>query len=203
MIHRMLFLLIALGYAIALFLFALYGRYKAVPANKWSFGSFELPLSFSYRRLFLLSLLGLYFEMLMIRWLSSEIRIFAYYKNFVLIACFLGFGLGAALCRRRVHTIATALPIVFFSVFVAAPIPGMHDAVVSLTTLVGMTSQTQIWGIATPDRTAYGALVLAIVAVAPLFMCIALTFVPLGQMVGSMLETASHGPRAYTINVVG
>ena len=31
-----------------------------------------------------------------------KIRIFAYFKNFVLIACYLGFGLGCYLCRRRV-----------------------------------------------------------------------------------------------------
>ena len=87
----------------------------------------------------------------MIRWLSSEGRIFAYYKNFVLIACFLGFGLGCALCRRRVHPIATAIPMLFFAVPVAAPFSGMHDAVTDLTTLIGMTSQVQIWEIATPD----------------------------------------------------
>jgi hypothetical protein len=38
------------------------------------------------------SLLTLFLEMTLIRWVSSEVRIFAYFKNFVLIACFLGFG---------------------------------------------------------------------------------------------------------------
>ncbi|HVH89736.1 MAG TPA: hypothetical protein VM912_23670 [Terriglobales bacterium] len=202
MIHRMLFAVTVTGYAIAFFLFSLYAGRKSTP-DKTSFASLELPFPFACRRLFVLSVLGLFFEMLMIRWLSSEIRIFAYYKNFVLIACFLGFGLGAALCRRRVHPLATAVPIVFFAVLVAAPIPGLHDAVVNLTTLVGMTSQTQIWEIATPDSVAYGALALAIVAVAPLFACVVLTFVPFGQIIGSMLETAPRGPRGYTINVIG
>ena len=47
--------------------------------------------------LVLSSVLGLYLELLLIRWISSEIRIFAYFKNFVLIACFLGFGLAEPL----------------------------------------------------------------------------------------------------------
>src|SRR5260370_40511030 len=145
MIHPMLFLVVALGYAIAFFLLSLYTETRNSEESKVSFGSFELPIVFSYWRLFVLSLLGLYFEMLMIRWLSSEIRIFAYYKNLVLIACFLGFGLGCALCRRRVHPLATAVPLLFFTVFVAAPLPGMHNAVVNLTTLIGATSQVQIW----------------------------------------------------------
>jgi len=48
---------------------------------------------FSWRNLGLWSFLSLFLELLMIRWISSEILIFAYFKNFVLIACFLGFGL--------------------------------------------------------------------------------------------------------------
>jgi len=54
---------------------------------------------FSYSRLVLISLLGLFLELLMIRWISSEIPIFAYFKNFVLIACYLSFGLGCYLSR--------------------------------------------------------------------------------------------------------
>src|SRR5215470_4241901 len=47
-------------------------------------------------QLFVLSFLALYFELIVIRWLSSEIRIFAYLKNLPLIASFLGLGLGCA-----------------------------------------------------------------------------------------------------------
>jgi hypothetical protein len=203
MVHPMLFLVVALGYAIAFFLLGLYTTAKDPKERRTSFGAFELPLAFSYRQLFVLSLLGLFLEMLMIRWLSSEIRIFAYYKNFVLIACFLGFGLGCALCHRRAHPIATAVPILFFTVLVAAPIPGMHDAMANLTTLIGMTSQTQIWDITSSSSLSYTALAVAIVAVAPVFACVVFAFVPLGQVVGAMLETAPRGPLAYTVNVVG
>src|SRR5689334_3692613 len=55
------------------------------------------------RDLALWSFVALFLEILMIRWISSEIRIFAYFKNFVLIACYLGFGLGCYLCRRAVN----------------------------------------------------------------------------------------------------
>jgi spermidine synthase len=54
-------------------------------------------------RLTLVSALALFIELALIRYLGSEIRIFAYYKNLVLIACFLGFGVGflrAAACPR-------------------------------------------------------------------------------------------------------
>jgi hypothetical protein len=203
MVHPMLFLVVVVGYAIAFSLLALYTEVSRGEKERISFGSFELPLAFGYGRLLTFSLLGLFFEMLMIRWLSSEIRIFAYYKNFVLIACFLGFGLGAALCRRRVHPIAMAVPILFFAVLVAAPIPGTHDAITNLTGLVGMTSQAQIWDVAVSDSLSYTALAVAIIAVAPLFAAVVFTFVPIGQVVGAMLETAPRGPLGYTINVAG
>lgn len=47
--------------------------------------------------LFIISLLSLYFELVVIRWLSSEIRILAYFKNIPLMACLFGLGLGMAL----------------------------------------------------------------------------------------------------------
>jgi hypothetical protein len=43
----------------------------------------------------------LFLEFFFIRWLGASIRILAYFSNFVLISCFLGFGLGCLLKRRR------------------------------------------------------------------------------------------------------
>jgi spermidine synthase len=44
--------------------------------------------------LFVASFLALYFELVVIRYLSTEIRVFAYLKNLALIASFFGIGLG-------------------------------------------------------------------------------------------------------------
>src|SRR5213593_3789592 len=49
--------------------------------------------------LFLASFLALYFELVVIRYLSTEIRIFAYLKNLALVASFFGIGLGMILGR--------------------------------------------------------------------------------------------------------
>ena len=50
----------------------------------------------TFRELFLLSFIALFLELAIIRWLSSEIRIFAYFKNLPLMATFLDFGRGFA-----------------------------------------------------------------------------------------------------------
>src|SRR5579862_8565104 len=44
--------------------------------------------------LFLVSFASLYIEILLIRWIGTEVRLFAYFQNLTLVACFLGFGLG-------------------------------------------------------------------------------------------------------------
>ncbi len=49
-------------------------------------------------------------ELALIRWTSSQIRIFAYFNNVVLICAFLGVGLGAALGRRYPGLVHLLLP---------------------------------------------------------------------------------------------
>ena len=51
--------------------------------------------------LFLVSALGLFVELMFIRWVASEVRVVAFYKNFALIAAFLGLGIGFAIARRE------------------------------------------------------------------------------------------------------
>src|SRR3984893_12786814 len=47
--------------------------------------------------LLLANFLALYFELVVIRYLSTEVRVFAYLKNLALIASFFGIGLGMVL----------------------------------------------------------------------------------------------------------
>ncbi len=51
-------------------------------------------------RLFTLSFVALFLELLLIRWAPSVVRQVAYYANLLLISSFLGLGWGALACRR-------------------------------------------------------------------------------------------------------
>jgi hypothetical protein len=53
----------------------------------------------SHFELLLISFVALFLELVVIRWLSTEIRIFAYFKNLPLMAAFLGFGIGCYFYR--------------------------------------------------------------------------------------------------------
>ena len=50
--------------------------------------------------LFLVSSVGLFLELAVIRWLSAEVRLFSYFKNLPMLAAFLGLAIGFALVRR-------------------------------------------------------------------------------------------------------
>jgi len=52
-------------------------------------------------RIFLISFTMLFFELLCIRWIPSYIRYLSYFNNFILMASFLGIGLGMLSARRK------------------------------------------------------------------------------------------------------
>src|SRR5687767_11075592 len=49
-------------------------------------------------------------ELALIRWMSGQIRLFAYLNNLILIGCFLGMGLGVAIGSRKPGFIHWSLP---------------------------------------------------------------------------------------------
>jgi len=165
----------------------------------------EIPVqdlgSFSYRQLALVSFLGLFVEMLMIRWVSSEVRVFAYFKNFVLVACFLGFGLGCYLCRRRVQLSAIIAPLLLLTVLLKSPISPLRRTMSALPQLLGGGVEVHVWGVPAAP-TSWGGMLLAMAVVVPLFAVIATTFIPFGQLVGWYLENAPNGVGAYSLNVL-
>lgn len=69
-------------------------------------------------RLFLASFVALYFEVLIIRYLASEIRVFAYLKNVPLVASFFGIGLGMIFgkCPERLRR---WFPAIFAALFLS------------------------------------------------------------------------------------
>jgi SAM-dependent methyltransferase len=174
-------------------------------ARNWLDFSVEALGGFSYVKLALVSIFGLFLEMLLIRWVSCEIRIFAYFKNFVLIACYLGFGLGCYLCRRRIHLLAMLVPLVLLTFLIELPWPSLRYMVDRLPACVGIFGDVDIWGVPkTPiDGQSLLALATAIAFMVPIFALLTFVFIPVGQFVGWYLEKAPHGILGYTVNILG
>src|SRR5438046_743974 len=162
-------------------------------AEKWEFSPQGLG-GFSWRQLALWSLLALFFELLMVRWISSEIRVFAYFKNFVLIACFLGFGLGCYLSRRRVSLAPILVPMLTLGLLVQLPWQSLRLLVSDLPAFVGAASDMHIWEVPTEPNGWFLLLVLvaALVIIVPIFCLLTFVFIPVGQMVGWYLNKADN-----------
>ena len=183
-------------------LFRLYSGKRAYRAD-WmrnlEFTPQELG-GFRYSSLIVISVLSLFLEMMMIRWISSEIRVFAYFKNLVLVACFLGFGLGCYLCRRSVRLVAMIVPLLVLTICLKAPLSPVRRVTAELPYLLGGTD-VHIWGVPSLP-TNWLATLLALAVMVPLFAMIAIVFVPMGQLVGWYLEQSSDGVTAYSLNVL-
>jgi spermidine synthase len=177
---------------------------RTVWAPSWSDFDPQHLGGFSYWQLALVSVTALFLELLMIRWISSEIRVFAYFKNFVLIACFLGFGLGCYLCRRSVKAMAWFVPLLVIALVIALPWPQLRELLRSMPTMIGALSEVDAWGV--PSLPSQGneltALAKSALIIVPLFGLVAFIFVPLGQFVGWYLERAPRGIKGYTINIL-
>lgn len=173
-------------------------------ASRWTFLPAELGGS-GRARLFLASVAGLFLELLLIRWLSSEVRILAYFKNLVLIACYLGFGLGCYMARRRVNLLVMALPLLALAVLAKLPWPPLRAIVADVPVLIGAFSGVDVWGVPSVplDWSSAAAAAAALAVILPLFALTALAFLPVGQLVGWYLERDGDGIAGYSINVAG
>lgn len=204
------FLVASLGVVASLGLFDLYRRPEETASGERSRLSRLLGFTpqdlggYSPRTLALASLAGLFLELLLIRWVSSEVRIFAYFKNFVLIACFLGFGLGFHLCRRRISLLPTLVPVLLLCALIRLPWAPLRELLALLPSWIGAFAEVHVWGVPAVDSSAeaWAGLAAAMAISVPLFALIALVFVPFGQLIGWQIEHAPNGIDAYSLNVI-
>jgi spermidine synthase len=155
------------------------------------------------RSLFLISLLGLFLELMLIRWISTEIRIFAYLQNTVLVVCFLGLGMGCWTCRKPFVLRDVLLPLGLL-VFLLA-FPPTRVALGRISDWLSYFGDLVIWGpsfTGSPWQTAgYTALGLGLTC--GLMVLIWDIFVPIGRLMGRLLDEPPNTIWAYSVNVGG
>lgn len=75
--------------------------------------------------LFLASFLSLFLELLLIRWVPSQVRVIAYYGNLMLLSSFLGLGCGAMLARRSLNLARFFAPLLLALIIAVTAMKGM------------------------------------------------------------------------------
>lgn len=146
--------------------------------------------------LFLASFVALYFELVVIRYLSTEVRDFAYLQNLPLIASFLGLGTGMIVAKpmRAAKRLFPFVAAVLFLLIAYAPSLGL--------THVAFPGDFLIWGteghqmVPSLGTLRYLAIILGMTALVVVF------FLALGKIVGEYL--AGEPPlKGYGINLAG
>lgn len=138
------------------------------------------------------SFLVLFLELAFIRYLSAQVKYFSYYTNFVLLAAFLGTGIGL-LAARRARVLLAVWPLA------ALALVGL--VLVLRNVVVGEPRGEFLWGIY--GEPSAGAVRLGVVPTALiLFGALTATFVPLGARLG---ELFGRFPAldAYTYDIAG
>ena len=143
--------------------------------------------------------LSLFLELVVIRWQGTIFQVFAFYKNFSLLACFAGLGLGYALSKRdRIPLFFVAPMLLAHAGLLTVMRHGMGWRLESLKAApvleqlnMGLKNASTV-----PD---FIALYFFLAAT---FVFTALIFVPVGQLCGRLMERSAKLP-AYGWNLLG
>jgi predicted membrane-bound spermidine synthase len=141
-------------------------------------------------RTLLASFLVLFLEVALIRWMPAYIRLLAYFSNFILLASFLGIGIGCLLAPARSRLFR------WFPLIQAVVVAAVYFFRLE----IGVESAGSIYFSSGTDEDV--VLVESTMLLPVLFVIVAALFITLAQRMGR--EMATLPPlRGYTINIVG
>jgi hypothetical protein len=144
--------------------------------------------------------LSLFLELAVIRWQGTVFEFFAFYKNFTLLSCFAGLGVGYALAARDRTPLAFVLPLLAWQfLFLIAFRAGMPEW--SLASVRNLPFQEQLnMGVNVLTTFAEGVATYFFLSAA--FVVTALAFVPIGQVCGRLMNRRAN-LRSYGLNLLG
>src|SRR5579859_2585526 len=146
--------------------------------------------------------LSLFLELAVIRWQASIFEFFAFYKNYGLLSCFAGLGLGYALSRSKEGIpLILAVPLLAWQfgllIFLrwGLPTPALHYS------LETIPFREQL-NMGVPTTVTWDQIGIVYLLLTVVFLLTALTFVPIGQLCGKLMERKSQ-LSAYGFNLLG
>ncbi|MFX0212164.1 MAG: hypothetical protein ACFFDT_39690, partial [Candidatus Hodarchaeota archaeon] len=151
--------------------------------------------------LFLVSFLSLFLEVLLIRWLSIEIRIFAYFRNLILISCFIGLGIGFSLRRFKIG-ILTSLILTALLVVLVHPSAEVNGVSLRKISAYLTCSDFHFWYSISSKLTLLN-LILGFSLLTLVVILLMAIFIPFGQLLGKIFESSDNRIRDYSINLIG
>lgn len=153
--------------------------------------------------LFLISVLALFLELLLIRWIGTEINIFAYLQNTVLVVCFMGLGMGCLTCRQPIILRNLLIPLLILVLLLS--IPATRAFLGNISLLLSSLGDLVVWKMIALDNPLKTTLSVSAGLVAT-FILMLFTweiFVPIGRILGRFMDDHPRPIWAYSVNIAG
>jgi spermidine synthase len=195
-------LLVAAGIATATFS-ALLNRFEPrIDAGGREQAEFldALPIRYVDLAIFGSAALSLFLELAVIRWQSTVFEFFAFYKNFGLLSCFAGLGLGYALSNQDRIPLSLAIPLLGWQ-FGLMIVLRFAMAPHYLETLRTLPFVEQL-NMGVRGAGGFEQVFAVYFFLAVIFLLTALAFLPIGQLCGHLMERRGKW-RAYGMNLLG
>ncbi len=153
-------------------------------------------------RLFFISAAGLFLELLLIRWIGTEVAIFAYLQNTVLVTCFVGLGVGCYASTRKLRLRWGLTWLLALVVILNISYTRTFFALVSL--LLGNLGDFTTWETMSHEGSIFSSYgLLALAGTWFIMWCLFEIFVPVGQLLGRAFDECPKPLLAYSVNVLG
>ncbi len=167
--------------------------------------SSESAQPFSMGRLLLVSIAALFLEIVLIRWLGTEVKIFAFFQNLSLMVCFLGFGVGCFTSGKRGSLLPSLAAATALVVAVSLPFESWHRILRLMSSVLSFTPDAALWGgvLRLTPQQYYQYFAFSLIVVLGFLMLIAIAMIPLGRWIGYYLESAPNTVTAYSVNLLG
>jgi spermidine synthase len=153
--------------------------------------------------LFLISILALFMELLLIRWISTEINIFAYLQNTLLVVCFMGLGMGCLSSRQPIIIRNTLIPLLVLVALMTVPMT--RQSLQKLSVFLATTGDLLVWQMPAEYNRLESVffVTVGLACVFGLMFLIWQAFVPLGRILGKLMADHPKPIKAYSINIAG
>ena len=140
---------------------------------------------------------------MLIRWLATEFRLFAYIQNLALVAYFLGFGLGCLKASEKPRCLFDFGALAFLVMIIELPWSGWKGLLDFVVSQLSASSDLSMWFFASSPSIPIRSFLVGAGLLSGLLLLVIATMVPLGSWVARFLESSPRIVPAYSVSLLG
>ena len=137
---------------------------------------------------------------MLIRWIGTEFRVFAFLGNLILVVCFFGTGLGCYLAIRPVKMGSLGLQLAALALLVANP---FHFQFLDFSRVTDLLGGFEDMSLGSSDVKLGGFFLIAVGLVVIVLYLTMSSFKAVGQLLGRAIQEHPRAIEAYSVNIAG